>query len=207
MTWLLAPRSRYEGGNVSLLTQRLPDSLNPVVPFQAVSQIIDGNLQMDNAARLWQCATGRRMNDERAHQDCAALGNGTGNAWLLSPSCDFIGSEASGSVRAWDHAERSVAGVAFVKVQADGEHVPHYGCWRLDMRGASFDRPWAEMWRILSFTNRYRAILVPGDLPVRVGRFVEKEPPHGKAIAAENVGDKLSDWFGNCQIAHCANFQ
>jgi hypothetical protein len=63
------------------------------------------------------------------------------------------------------------------------------------MQHASFDRPWAEMSSILSLTNCYRSILVPSDFPVRVGRFVEEEAAHGKAILAEHGGDELSDWF------------
>jgi len=63
------------------------------------------------------------------------------------------------------------------------------------MWDTGFDRPWTEMSRILSLTNCYRSILVPGDFPVRVGRFVEEESAHGKAILAENGGDELSDWF------------
>jgi len=89
---------------------------NPVVPFQAIRQIIRGKLQMDDAARLWQPATGRSMNEERAHEDCTAFGHGAGNAGTLLPSFDFVGGEAPCIMRAGDYAKRPVTRVALVQM-------------------------------------------------------------------------------------------
>jgi hypothetical protein len=86
------------------------------VPFQAIRQIIKGKLQMDDAAWMWQSATGRSMNKERAHEDCAAFGDGAGNAGTLLPSFDFVGGEAPCIVRAGDCAKRPVIRVAFVQM-------------------------------------------------------------------------------------------
>lgn len=86
------------------------------MPFQAIRQIIKGKLQMDDAARLWHCATGRSMNEERAYEKCAAFGDDAGNAGTLLPSFDFVGGEAPCIVRAGDYAKRPVTRMAFVQM-------------------------------------------------------------------------------------------
>jgi len=65
------------------------------------------------------------MNQKRAHQYCTASGNGTDNAWPLSPSCNFLRRKTTGLVRAGNHPQRTIAFVTIIQVQPDGYHPSH----------------------------------------------------------------------------------
>jgi len=70
------------------------------------------------------------------------------------------------------------------------------------MRNTRFDRPRAEVRRLLSFTNSDNSILVPYNFPVRVGRLVKQDAAYRKTFATENGTNELFYGFGRCNFAH-----
>src|SRR3954464_4725807 len=84
-------------------------------------------------------------------------------------------------------------------MNAYGQHGVQYLGWRLHVWNAIFVRPRTEPGNLFALTYSDGAVLMPGDLPVGFGSFVEQKRAYRKTLATENRLDQLAQVGGPCK--------
>ena len=142
------------------------------------------------------------MEQQRAHEQCAANARFADEfLGLFANRGDLVFRDAAMPVRSGDHSQRAVFCVAWVKVQADGEHVFEDAGGRLDMEDVCFDRPRTEAFGFDAFLNGDHYVLVPGNFPVGIRDFVEEDAADGEGFCAENWLDQRANRGGVGEFA------
>ena len=102
-------------------------------------------------------------------------------------------------MRAGKDTDRSVVDPAIVDVDADSDHPLEHWNGRLHMLNSAFHTPGTEASDLASSPNGNCEVLVPGDLPVRPGRLVEKKSANGETARAQNASRRGSYRRMSCQ--------
>jgi len=113
-----------------------------------------------------------------------------------------LGADASEEVRSWEDAQRAVLRGAVVEVDSHGEHLRQHRGGGLGVDDACLHGPRPEAGDLAPLADRDDEVLVPCDLPVRRGRLVEEDPPHGDAGRAKHGFDEGSDGGGGGEPPH-----
>lgn len=177
------------------------------MPLQPVRQLASRKFQMNHSALFRLEACGRSMEQEGAHQHRTAFWNATNSARAQPPSGDFLDREATCLVGARYDAKRSLVFVAFVQMQADGQHSGHYSRRRPHVKNTRLHSPRAELRNVSALTNCNCPILVPYHLLIRIRSSVEEDAAHSEAPWPENATDQLLYRWRNRQIANGRNIK
>ena len=92
-------------------------------------------------------------------------------------------------MRAIDNANGAVVCGARIEMQANGEHALEDVDRRLYVRDTALLGPRSVVGHLNALLRGDREVLVPNDLPIRVGSLVEEERTDGEARVAKN-GDR-----------------
>jgi hypothetical protein len=112
--------------------------------------------------------------EERAHDDSIAAIDGTGNR---SNSLRASGGDAA-AMRARRCHQRSARRPTGIEMKSNRQHSLENRGWRTNVRNAGPDRPRPETGDLRAPSHGDREILMPGDVPVGLGRLVEQDRPH-----------------------------
>jgi len=133
------------------------------------------------------------MEQERAHdQKVASAGGANMRLRVFGELGETVGRDAAESMGAGEDAQGSVLGGAVIEMESEGEHlIEQRGGW-LNVDDAFFDRPAGEARDFSSFLDADAEVLMPGDAPVGVLVFVEKEAANGEGGGPEELEEEGS---------------
>jgi hypothetical protein len=164
---------------------------NDRVPFEAAGQISIGEFEVNYAAARGSCASRGSMKKQRTHEKCAAARQRACYHASLVPAGDLLLRQAAVPMTTRNRAQGAVLEVVFVEVNANCQHPFENGSWRLNVVYTVFDGPRTEAGMFDAAGHCDGQILVPGDLPVRFGSFVEEDALYRAAIGPQNCFVKL----------------
>ena len=149
-------------------------------------------LDMNDATMRRPRRGARRVKEQRTECENGSLsGETNGLGLLVTKSIDRIRRQPPEPMRAVDHANRAVVDGTRIEVEANRQHVLEDRGRRLDVRHASLLGPWTVARGLDPALRGYGEVLVPNDLPVRVGSFVEEEDADREARVAEDCRGEL----------------
>jgi hypothetical protein len=127
------------------------------------------------------------VEQQRAHeQDVVCFEDAWNFVSLYLPSLDGCRVEPAAAMRSGQHAQGTIVRTTVVEVHPHRQHPLEYGNRRLDVYDPLLLRPSSKAGDALAVANGDRQVLVPGNLPVSLGRFIEQRRLDGKASWAEN---------------------
>lgn len=94
-------------------------------------------------------------------------------------------------------------GSAIVEVDADGDHAGEDFGGGLHLPDTGLVDPGDEAGEIALFGDGDDAVLMPAEIPVGLGNFVEEDGACGEGVVAENGSDELA---GSFRGGECADF-
>ena len=115
------------------------------------------------------------MNKQGRHdEDIALVGGDRHGGRSARQPVDLITRQATVTMRAWHHAKRAVVLGTVVEVETKGDDAFENIGGRLDVDDTRFYAPRSESRRVDPFADANRQVLVPWDLPIRFGDFIEE---------------------------------
>ena len=120
------------------------------------------------------------MEDQSGIRPNIARNGGTHfDATFLNDLVDIRLVEFPEFMRPRRHEERSVSFIDIIQVNSDRNHAAEYVGWRGHVGNASFDGPWSEARGVNTPLHGNCAVLVPGQGPIHLWRFVEVDRANG----------------------------
>jgi len=142
------------------------------------------------------------MQEQRPHQDGIAAKDRTRNGIFFRAILDLCIGKKPVSMRAWNHAERTVILAAIIQMNTNREHLLQNGKLRAHVNDIGLGRPWTPAFDMEFLSNGNHAVLMPGHLPVRFWTLVEKDSSYREAVGSEHQCHRPSYLIRTCDGAH-----
>jgi hypothetical protein len=144
--------------------------------------------EMQDASMLWLGGLGGCVKQERPHEErFTGEGEANGFAVLRDDAGDSVRGDGAELMRAGRNPERAVRFIAIVEVKADGEEFVEGGVGRLREVVSILDGGAAVSWGLGRVGDGKHEVLMPGDLPVGDGGFIEGDGLDGDGTRWEDA--------------------